>query len=685
MNIVTKQDVFSKENQDKIPRSKKKLPMRSRTSSRPEQTNSSTNNTTQPQPATNQPSSTTSNQKQSSSSEERLTVYHAGLPKHNSDRPQSRPFGRSNSFSRSNRPQSSEVRSNQTPFVKREIVPSRPLTTGEKKLRIIPIGGLEEIGKNMTIFEFGQDIFIVDMGLMFPDSDMFGIDYVIPDVTYLEDKKDRIRGIIITHGHLDHTGAIPYLIEKIGYPPIYGTKVTLGLVKQRLEEFSLVGKNRLIEIDPVEDSIKLGVFIVNFFKLNHSIPGAVGLEIETPVGRLVYATDWKFDYTPADGQPADFGKIAGIGSKGVKLFFSDSTNVERRGHAISEQRVGETINEIVSEARGRIIIAMFSTLIGRIQQVFNSAHKNGRKVAVVGMSMQKAVEMAISIKAITVPENTLIEIRQARNLPDNRVLILSTGSQGEDRAALKRMAHGDDRNVNIHKGDTVVISASPIPGNEKSVNDVMDEIYRAGGRVVYNRDMDVHTSGHAHQEDLKLMLALIKPEYFMPLHGERHKLMLHARLAQSIGVDPNKCIVGADGQVIEITADGHVQTTREKVPCGYVMVDGLGVGDVGNIVLRDRQAMATDGIFIAIVTIDRSTGRILTSPDIISRGFIYMRENETLVSEARQLIRDLFIQNYRRSRDDVGEIRNQIRDGLTKFLKEKTEREPMIIPVVIQV
>lgn len=664
MNIVTKQDVFSEENQSKTPKIHRK----------PRTNNNRSNNQSSQLDATHNQNSSNNQNGQA------VTAYHAGRP--NRVKPA---FTRSNSFSRGDR-KSREERTGQTTIPARpEIRPRGTLTVGEKKLRIIPIGGLEEIGKNMTLFEYGQDIIIIDMGLMFPDSDMFGIDYVIPDVSYLDDKKDRIRGVIITHGHLDHIGAIPYLIERLGHPSIYGTRVTLGLIGQRLEEFSILGKNRLIEVDPVEDSVKLGSFIVNFFKLNHSIPGAVGLEIETPVGRVVYATDWKFDYTPADGQPADFGKIAEIGSKGVKLFLSDSTNVDRKGHAISEQRVGHVISEIIGDARGRIIIAMFSTLIGRIQQVFDAAQKHGRKVAVVGMSMQKAVEMAISIGAIKVPENTFMELRSIKNLPDYKVVILSTGSQGEDRSALTRMARGDDRNVNIKKGDTVVISASPIPGNEKSVNDVMDEIYRAGGRVVYNRDMDVHVSGHAYQEDLKLMLALIKPEYFMPLHGERHRLALHAQLAQSIGVDPNKCLVGSDGQVMEINSEGIVQALREKVPAGYIMVDGLGVGDVGNIVLRDRQAMATDGIFIAIVTIERSSGRILTSPDIISRGFIYMRENETLVSEARQLIRDLFIQNYKRNRDDVGMVRNYIRDGLTKYLREKTEREPMIIPVVIQV
>lgn len=656
MNIITKTDVFSKENQEKIPRSKKETAKQKREEQKPSSPTESHDQSNN----------------QAASGNGYLTAYHAGRPTSNRYQPaQNRNF-------RANAHQPRR----DTPL---PIIRSKPLTIGEKKLRIIPIGGLEEIGKNMTIFEYGKDIVIVDMGLMFPDSEMFGIDYVIPDVGYLDDKKDRIQGIVITHGHLDHIGAVPYLIERLGFPPVFATQVTIGLVKQRLEEFNLLGKNRLIEIDPLEDKIRLGAITINFFKLNHSIPGSVGLEIETEVGRVVYATDWKFDYTPADNQPADFGKIAEIGSKGVKLLLSDSTNVDRRGHAISEKVVGQTISDIIGDARGRIIIAMFSTLIGRIQQVLDAAHKHGRKVAVLGMSMQKTLEMAIDIKAITLPPNTLINSREIKSYPDEKILVLSTGSQGEDRSALTRMARGEDRNVNIRHGDTVVISASPIPGNERSVNSVMDEIYRAGGRVVYNKDMDVHTSGHGYQEDLKLMIALIKPEYFMPLHGERHRLMQHAKLAQDLGVDPNKCIVGADGQVVEINTEGKVYTTKEKVPSGYVMVDGLGVGDVGNIVLRDRQAMATDGIFIAIITMDRKTGKILTSPDIISRGFIYMRENETLVAEARQLVRDEFIKLFRHYRDDITTLRNSMRDTLARFLKDKTDREPMVIPVVIQV
>ena len=557
---------------------------------------------------------------------------------------------------------------------------------GKPKLRIIPAGGVEEIGKNMTIFEYGDDIMIVDMGLAFPDNDMLGVDYVIPDSTYLEEHKENIRGAIITHGHLDHIGALPHMIEKIGFPRVYGSDVTIGLIKQRLDEYAINPGDRLQVVSPDGDTIKLGVFTVHFFRLNHSIPGAMGLEIETPIGRLVYATDWKFDYTPADGKPASFHHIAGLGEKGVKILFSDSTNIEKPGHTISEAVVEEALSGIIGKTRGRLIIAMFSTLINRMQQVINASHKHGRKVLVVGMSMQKSLEMAIGIKAVTVPPNTLISDKQAKNIPDDKLVVLSTGAQGEDRAALARMAKGEHRSIKIRKGDTVVISASPIPGNERSVSNVMDSIYKAGGNVIYNKQLDVHTSGHASQEDLKLMIVLNKPEYFFPLHGERHKLMLHAKMARQLGVDPRKTIVSANGQVIEVLPDGKVQITDEYIPNGFVMVDGLGVGDVGNIVIRDRQAMAQNGMLVAIAIIDKKTGAVRTSPDIISRGFIYMRENEDLVNDARSMVRKIVAEAYAEKKSpDMSDIKERMRRELSRFLYKRTEREPMVIAVLKEV
>lgn len=557
---------------------------------------------------------------------------------------------------------------------------------GKPKLRIIPAGGVEEIGKNMTIFEYGDDIIVVDMGLSFPDTDMLGVDFVIPDATYLVEHKENIRGAVITHGHLDHIGAIPYMIEKIGFPRMYCSDVTAGLIKLRLDEHGIQYGDRIQNVSPDGDSIQLGIFKINFFRLNHSIPGAMGLEIETPVGNFVYTTDWKFDYTPADGKPASFQHIASLGGKGIKILFSDSTNAEKPGHTISEAVVEHALSGIIEETKGRIIIAMFSTLINRMQQVINAAHKNGRKVLVVGRSMQQSLEMAIGIKAVTIPPNTLLSERQARNIADEKLVILSTGAQGEDRAALSRMARGEHKMINIKRGDTVVISASPIPGNERSVSAVMDLIYKAGGHVIYNKQLDIHTSGHGSQEDLKLMLALVKPEYFVPIHGERHKLILHAKLAQDLGVERDKCIISSDGQVIECLPDGKIQITDEYIPNGYVMVDGLGVGDVGNIVIRDRQAMAQNGMLVAIGIVDRKTGKLLTSPDIISRGFIYMRESEDLVNDARSLVRKIIAESYEGGKQpDMSEVKERMRRELSRFLYKRTEREPMVIAVLKEV
>jgi len=560
------------------------------------------------------------------------------------------------------------------------------LPDGTPKLRIIPAGGVEEIGKNMTIFEYGNDIVVVDMGLSFPDSDMLGIDYVIPDSTYLEEHKENIRGLIITHGHLDHIGAVPHIIEKVGMPRVYGSDVTIGLLKNRMDEYNINYEGRLNVVSPDGDSVQLGVFKITFFRLNHSIPGAMGLEIETPYGRLVYATDWKIDFQPADNKPADLQKIAAIGAKGIKILFSDSTNVDKPGHTMSESVVEETMKKVIEDTKGRLIIAMFSTLINRMQQVINAAAAHGRKVMIVGMSMQKSLEMAVSIKAMTLPPNTLITERQAHSVPEEKIVVLCTGGQGEDRAALTRMAKGEHKAVKIHRGDTVVISSSPIPGNERSVANVMDLIYRAGGEVIYNKQLDVHTSGHASQEDLKIMLALVKPEYFFPIHGERHKLIHHASLAVKMGVAREKTIVSSDGQIIELMPDGTMKITDEYIPNGFVMVDGLGVGDVGNIVLRDRQAMAQNGMFVSMAIVERNTGKLKTSPDIISRGFIYMRENEELVNEARGLVRNICSQMYGEGKNpELSEVRDRIRNDLTKLLYSRTEREPLVISVVKEV
>ncbi len=467
----------------------------------------------------------------------------------------------------------------------------QPLKSGI--VRIIPLGGVEEYGKNMTVIESGDDIVVVDMGLMFPDESMLGVDYVIPDVTYLAERKHKIRGVIITHGHLDHIGAIPYLYQKIGSPPMYGSPLSIEFARNRLVEFGLDRGAKLIAIDPMEDELRLGIFKIKTFHLNHSIPGALGLGIETPQGTLVYATDWKFDHTPADGKQTDYGLIASLGKKGVLALFSESTNVERPGHSISEKEVEHVIHDIIENAKGRVILATFSSLISRIQQVINAASKTGRKVAFVGRSMLSNVEVAISLKALIVPENTLVDINDVKNLRDDQIIIVTTGSQGEEMSGLWRIAQGEHKLIKIKKGDTVILSSSPIPGNERSVSGIMDALSREGANVIYNKLVGVHTSGHANLEDLKLMIALTRPEYFVPIHGERHKLILHGRVAEEMGVKPENILIADNGQIIEFSRNkGSV--TNQRVPAGYVLVDGLGIGDVGNIVLRDRKIMAQD-------------------------------------------------------------------------------------------
>ncbi len=574
------------------------------------------------------------------------------------------------------------------PQVQQFPAPIRPLPQSNKpelKVRIIPLGGLEEIGKNMTAFEYGDDIFIVDMGFLFPDSEMLGVDYIIPDVTYLAERKHKIRGAIITHGHLDHIGAIPYIIERLGFPTMYGTPITLGMVKGRLEEFNLTGRNKLVTIEPGKDVLQLGAFRVRPFRLIHSVPGCIGLEIETPNGRIVYATDWKFDYTPASGDPVDFRDLASIGTRGVDLLFSDSTNADRPGHSISEKTVEAALLQGVQEASGRVIIACFASDLNRVQMAVNSASKTGRKVVAAGRSLQNNLTMAVELKAFNVPQNTLISDREVARFNDNQLLILATGAQGEERAALTRMAKGEHRTIKIKKGDTVIISASPIPGNERSVQNVMEHLYRAGATVIYNKTHDVHTSGHAYQEDLKLMAALMKPKYFMPLHGERARRILHGKIVQEVGVNPSNILIASNGSVLEMDNGGNVTITEEAVPAGYVIVDGLGVGDIGEVVLRDRQAMAQDGIFVIISVFDTKKKVFVTSPDIISRGFIYMRENEKFVNEVRNDIKNFLNKAVAGGNADLGAIRSDLRDMVSKHLYTKTEREPIVIPVIIEV
>jgi len=560
----------------------------------------------------------------------------------------------------------------------------------EPKLKIIPLGGVEETGgKNCMVIEYKNDILVIDMGHQFPDETMPGVDYVIPDVTYLEQNKSKIRGLLITHGHLDHIGAIPYIYERIGSPVIYGSPLSLGIIKSKLEEFGLDRAAKLSPIKAGEDVLQLGVFKVHSFKLTHSIPQAMGYHIETPEGAIVNTGDFKFDHTPADKKPVDFSALAQIGTTHPLVMLSESTNIDKPGVSISEREIENSLLSIMENAQNRIIVATFSTLISRVQQILNIAKKLDRKVCFVGRSMITTAEIAISLEALVLPKDTMIDVKDLNKYPDNKVVIVCTGSQGEDNAALARIATGEHRQVKLKRGDLVILSSSPIPGNERAVSSLMDNLFRAGAQVIYQKLMDVHTSGHANQEDLKLMLALIKPKYLIPVHGERHKLMLHCRIAQDMGiVDEAHCLVGDDGQVIEFSG-GKGEVTNKRVPASYVMVDGLGVGDVGNIVLRDRKAMAQDGIFVVIVTVDHKNGQIVTSPDIISRGFIYMRESEDLVHKARAEVKKIFMK-YSAAKDkemkpDFANTKQKLRDELGEFLFKETERRPMVIPVVIEV
>lgn len=559
-------------------------------------------------------------------------------------------------------------------------------TASRQNLRIIPMGGIEEVGENMTVLEYGDDLIVIDMGLAFPDDTMPGIDYIIPDTKWLEANKRRIRGIIITHGHLDHIGAIPYILPKLGDPPIYTLPLTAGFIKKRLEEFNLLGRSKINTLTK-DDVLALGNFKVRFFRLNHSIPDSVGLSVTTPVGQIVYATDWKFDHTPADGKPTEFDKIAKFGAEGVLLLMSDSTNAVKPGYCISEKELGQTIDRAFGEIKGRIIFANFSTSISRIQQVFNAAAKYNRKVIVTGRSMVNNIEIALSLGYLKIQPKIVIKSEQAKKYPDNQIVILTTGSQGEDAAGLARIARGDHKTVKIKKGDTVIVSASPIPGNERAVSAVLSNLARLGAHVIYNKNLDIHTSGHAHQEELKLMIALTKPKYFMPIHGEHHMIVTHADLAKGMGVPESNIFTLDNGQILEINSAKEAKIVEDpKVTTGYVFIDGLGIGDVGEVVIRDRQVMAQDGMFVVIITLDRRNGKLINQPDIISRGFIYMKGNDDLIREVKHEVRKLVESKGKEKLEpNWAYLRNIIRDEIGEYLYQKTERRPMILPVVIEV
>ncbi|MFA4880193.1 MAG: ribonuclease J [Candidatus Doudnabacteria bacterium] len=563
-------------------------------------------------------------------------------------------------------------------------IPSPPSSEPkDSNLKIIPLGGLEEVGKNMTVFEYGNDIIIIDMGLMFPNEEMLGIDYVIPDISYLVKNKHKIRGIIFTHGHLDHIGAVPYLLEKLGNPYLYGTPLTIELIRDRLAEFGMDRKARL-NIFTVNDNIRIGNFELEFFRVNHNIPDGVGIAIYTPVGLCVTTGDFKFDYTPVDEKPSDFSRIALLGGRGVLVAMCDSTSAEKEGHSISEKKIGRTLHRIFETAKGRIIMATFSTLISRIQQAVNSAYQTGRKVAFSGMSLEKAVEITVRLNYLKIPPDTVISLKQTKSLPDNKVVIVATGSQGQESSALARMSRQEHREIKIHKGDTIILSSSPIPGNERSIYNMMDNLFRLGARVFYEKIMDIHTGGHAHKEDMKLMLSLLKPKYFVPIHGEHHMLVNNAWIARELGIPSGNIFIMENGQILNVDQEQKGLILKDKVPSGYVLVDGLGVGDVGHVVLRDRQQMAKDGMFVVIITVNKDNGALIGEPDIVSRGFIYMKESDKLLKEVKNQIKKIVdIKGKKDLSVNEAYIKSRIREEIGEYLFKRTERRPMILPVII--
>lgn len=549
-------------------------------------------------------------------------------------------------------------------------------------VKIIPLGGLNEIGKNMTAYECGNDIFIVDCGLAFPDEEMLGVDIVIPDFTYIEKNIDKLRGIVITHGHEDHIGGLPYFLKRFNVP-VYGTRLTLGLVEGKLKEHNLLGKRTLNVVKP-RDTVKLGCMAVEFIRVNHSIPDAVAFAIHTPAGVIIQTGDFKVDYTPIEGGIIDLARFGELGSKGVLALLSDSTNAERPGSAMSEKKVGESFELLFAKAGSRrVIIASFASNIHRIQQIIDMAVRCGRKVAVSGRSMINVVAKAVELGYLTVPEGVLIDMEIINRYPDEKLVIITTGSQGEPMSALSRMASGDHRNVSINPNDFIIISATPIPGNEKLVGRVVNDLMKLGAEVIYEKMYEVHVSGHACQDELRLMLGLTKPKFFMPVHGEYKHLKKHAGIAISMGLNPANVIIGDIGKVIE--TDSVEMKITGTVPAGRVLVDGLGVGDVGSIVLRDRKHLAEDGLIVVVLSMEKQTGKVVAGPDIVSRGFVYVRESEELIDEARNVVKNVLAQCGDKDIREWGQIKAKVKDALSDYVYRTTKRSPMILPIIMEV
>jgi len=559
--------------------------------------------------------------------------------------------------------------------------PSRSKEIKKTPVKIIPLGGLNEIGKNMTVFECSNDIFILDCGLAFPDADMPGVDIVIPDFTYVERNADKVRGIVITHGHEDHIGGLAYLLKKINVP-VYATRLTIGLIEGKLKEQGLYGKVNLNIVEP-KKTVKMGCMAVEFIKVNHSIPDSVGMAIHTPAGVIVHTGDFKVDYSPIDGKIIDLARFGELGSRGVLALMADSTNAERPGYTHSERTVGESFDKLFQKGEGkRIIIATFSSNIHRVQQIINCAVRYGRKVAVFGRSMINVINTAIELGYLDVPPGIIIDIEMMNRYENERIVLITTGSQGEPMSALTRMAMNDHKKVNITPMDFIIISATPIPGNEKFVTRVVNELMKSGAEVVYEAMYEVHVSGHACQEELKLMQSLTKPKFFIPVHGEYKHLKKHADLALQMGMPKENVIIAEIGNVIE--TDGNTMKVVSQVPAGRVLVDGLGVGDVGSIVLRDRKHLAQDGLIIIVIGIDRSTNEIVAGPDIISRGFVYVRESEELMVEARLLLTDTLNSCSAGELREWNSLKGKMRDALSDYIYQKTKRSPMILPIIME-
>lgn len=548
-------------------------------------------------------------------------------------------------------------------------------------LKIIPLGGLNEIGKNMTVYQYEDEIIVVDCGMTFPEDEMLGIDIVIPDITYLKKNADKIKGILYTHGHEDHIGATPYVLSQLKMP-LYGTKLTLGLIEHKLKEHKNIGAVKTTVVKAGQ-TIKLGAFEIEFIAVGHSIPDAVSLCISTPVGKVIHTGDFKVDYTPIDGQRIDLNRFAELGNEGVLALLCDSTNVERKGFTMSESTVGETFDELFHHAQGRIIVASFASNIHRVQQIVNAAALNNRKVAFSGRSMVNVSEVAMDLGYLKLDEEAIIDIKDLDRYPDNEIVIVTTGSQGEPMSGLSRMASGDHKNVHIQPGDMVVFSSTPIPGNEKSVTRIINLLYEKGADVIYDSLADVHVSGHACQEELKLMHALTKPKFFIPLHGEYSHLRKHAELAEQMGLNRSNIFILKTGDVLDLHQNEGKML--KSVPSGNVLIDGLGIGDVGNIVLRDRKHLAEDGLMVVVIALNKESGQIVSGPDIISRGFVYVRESEALMNGAKDKINEIVKRCLANNVRDWSGLKSSIRDGLKEHLYVSTKRSPMILPIIIEV